>query len=148
MIQGSVSPCAYGENPLPAPPNKAHCIGLKPDWPVHVSQQSVGARYFDTRAGEDADVAFVAKDAKGFQKCLGGDVFTVSWARAGDDEPATSGEALDSGCVTHPPSQMKAIEGHRTGRAAAPHISRGWRRMQEHMTPVRAVQALLGPVMT
>ena len=28
-------------------------------------------------------MAFVAKDAKGFQKSLGGDVFTASWARAG-----------------------------------------------------------------
>ena len=36
-------------------------------------------------------MAFVAKDAKGFQKSLGGDVFTVSWERAGDDEPATFG---------------------------------------------------------
>ena len=43
-------------------------------------------------AGEEADVAFVAKDAKGFQKSLGGDVFTVSWERAGDDEPATFGQ--------------------------------------------------------
>ena len=42
-------------------------------------------------AGEEADVVFVAKDAKGFQKSLGGDVFTVSWERAGDDEPATFG---------------------------------------------------------
>lgn len=38
-------------------------------------------------------MAFVAKDAKGFQKSLGGDVFTVSWSRAGDDEPATFGKA-------------------------------------------------------
>ena len=38
-------------------------------------------------------MAFVAKDAKGFQKSLGGDVFTASWARAGDDEPATHGTA-------------------------------------------------------
>ena len=38
-------------------------------------------------------MAFVAKDAKGFQKSLGGDVFTASWARAGDDEPATHGKA-------------------------------------------------------
>ncbi|MCJ1358454.1 MAG: hypothetical protein MMC33_008454 [Icmadophila ericetorum] len=44
-----------------------------------------------TTAGEEADVAFVAKDAKGFQKSLGGDVFTAAWARAGDDEPATHG---------------------------------------------------------
>ena len=36
-------------------------------------------------------MAFVAKDAKGFQKSLGGDIFTVCWARSGDDEPATSG---------------------------------------------------------
>lgn len=36
-------------------------------------------------------MAFVAKDTKGFQKSLGGDVFTVSWERAGDDEPATFG---------------------------------------------------------
>ena len=43
-------------------------------------------------AGEEADVAFVAKDAKGFQKSLGADVFTVSWERAGDDEPATFGQ--------------------------------------------------------
>lgn len=34
----------------------------------------------------------MAKDAKGFQKSLGGDVFTVSWERAGDDEPATFGQ--------------------------------------------------------
>ena len=39
-------------------------------------------------------MAFVAKDAKGFQKSLGGDVFTVSWARSGDDEPPTFGTAL------------------------------------------------------
>ena len=38
-------------------------------------------------------MAFVAKDAKGFQKSLGGDIFTASWARAGDDEPATHGTA-------------------------------------------------------
>ena len=38
-------------------------------------------------------MAFVAKDAKGFQKSLGGDVFTAAWARAGDDEPATHGTA-------------------------------------------------------
>ena len=44
-------------------------------------------------AGEETDVAFVAKDAKGFQKSLGGDVFTAAWARAGDDEPATHGTA-------------------------------------------------------
>ena len=46
----------------------------------------------DCGAGQSADVTFVAKDAKGFQKSLGGDVFTVSWQRLGqDDEPATTG---------------------------------------------------------
>lgn len=42
-------------------------------------------------AGQSADVTFLAKDAKGFQKSLGGDVFTVSWQRLGQDEPATTG---------------------------------------------------------
>jgi hypothetical protein len=44
-------------------------------------------------AGEGADVLFVARDAEGVQKSIGGDVFTVSWERAGQDEatPATSG---------------------------------------------------------
>jgi len=37
-------------------------------------------------------VVFVAKDAKGFQKSLGGDIFTVSWQRAGQDEPPTTGK--------------------------------------------------------
>lgn len=46
-------------------------------------------------AGEEARVGFVAKDAKGFQKSLGGDVFTVSWERAGDDESATVGECAE-----------------------------------------------------
>jgi hypothetical protein len=35
----------------------------------------------------------LAKDAKGFQKSLGGDIFTVSWLRNGqDDEPPTQGD--------------------------------------------------------
>ncbi len=39
----------------------------------------------------------MAKDAKGFQKSLGGDIFTVSWKRVGlDDEPATTGKKLSS----------------------------------------------------
>ena len=48
-------------------------------------------------AGESADVAFVAKDAAGVQKSLGGDVFTVSWERAGQDDatPPTSGMLPD-----------------------------------------------------
>ena len=59
-------------------------------------------------AGEEADVAFVAKDAKGFQKSLGGDVFTVSWARAGDDEPATHGMTASHRMLRLPPWQCCA----------------------------------------
>ncbi|CAL8470627.1 g10169 [Coccomyxa elongata] len=51
-----------------------------------------------TIAGQSADVTFVAKDAKGVQKSLGGDTFTVSWKRVGlDDEPATTGKVEDLG---------------------------------------------------
>lgn len=43
--------------------------------------------------GHSEDICMVAKDAKGFQKSLGGDIFTVSWLRNGqDNKPATHGE--------------------------------------------------------
>ena len=52
-------------------------------------------------AGHSADITVVAKDAKGFQKSLGGDIFTVSWLRNGqDDEPATHGKLIDT-ATTH-----------------------------------------------
>lgn len=42
-------------------------------------------------AGETVGLTIVAKDAAGVCKSLGGDVFTVSWQRAGDAQPATAG---------------------------------------------------------
>ena len=35
----------------------------------------------------------MAKDAAGICKSLGADIFTVSWQRAGDAQPATAGTA-------------------------------------------------------
>lgn len=58
-------------------------------------------------------MAFVAKDAKGFQKSLGGDVFTVSWARAGDDEPPTFGMGLKA-LYPHPRNRAMAHEAVQT----------------------------------
>ncbi len=69
-------------------------------------------------AGEEADVAFVAKDAKGFQKSLGGDIFTVSWERTGDNELATFGQL--------PPESSIHIDGLRClCMACMQHVS--WR---------------------
>ena len=91
-------------------------------------------------------MAFVAKDAKGFQKCLGGDVFTVSWARAGDDEPATSGKAPKA--VHHPPSQVTAVEDHAKRTLTTPVLQPAFPQdMKTHvdsMSAVRVMQALLG----
>lgn len=42
-------------------------------------------------AGETVELTIVAKDAAGVCKSLGGDIFTISWQRAGDTQPATAG---------------------------------------------------------
>ncbi len=42
-------------------------------------------------AGGKAEFLIAAKDAKGVRKSLGGDVFTVSWTRAGRTEAPMTG---------------------------------------------------------
>ena len=41
--------------------------------------------------GGKAEFLIAAKDVKGVRKSLGGDVFTVSWTRAGQKEPPMTG---------------------------------------------------------
>ncbi len=52
-----------------------------------------------TTAGRAADVYIIAKDAKGIQKSLGGDVFHVTWQHMGSGEgQVTNGMVLFCGC--------------------------------------------------
>ena len=52
--------------------------------------------------GETVELIIVAKDAAGVCKSLGGDLFTISWQRAGDAQPATAGAAA------HPTARIAA----------------------------------------
>lgn len=47
-------------------------------------------------AGSSGEFTIVAKDAKGVRKSLGGDVFTVTWRRAGCLDPPMTGRVRPS----------------------------------------------------